>query len=473
MIILLGLYISFIAIIVIVVLQLIMTIRIWGKIKAIDNKIESLRLTSHIPEKILDSTSPINDGEQVDTTPENEIVAIEPTPKKTRKDLVLETIQAIKETDSDDLPSIMQELKKYFSCNINKDYFNDISSGDYFRFIDLRNNPDTRVVVIGDIHCDYYSLAAILIKLSTSEYDYFNNAVFVFLGDYLDRGAVLFEPLLLLKRLKDILGDRMIMLKGNHESISFNTKKKEIETKVSPNESCSCLNQYCSDDVDFLSQFAAFYSTLPTYVYLKTKNKNILLTHAAIPRDIFHDSFYIDDLSGNIVFEKNVEDNDRLQLRNAILKDMIWGDPKNYEEKIQVKGRFEFGSKQFLRFAKKNHIDLLFRSHEETAYGYEPFFNDMLYTIFSTGGEKNSQTNYPKVEPAFAVIKNKSYFIENSFIYQINNEDTIEYFNPFCLQKYTSKQIDYYKTNNEFICKKEQFDSIIKLYQTIKKIYKE
>lgn len=470
-----GLYIFFIPILVIVVVQFVIVFFIWSKLQSLNKKMDILQQTSLLPPKVPETTQPINDNnnEQVDKTPEHEIVIVESTPTKTKKEQVLEIIQAIKGTNSDDLPSIIQELKGYFSSNMNEDYFNDLSSEDYYRFIDLRNKPETRVVVIGDIHCDYYSLAAILIKLSVSKYDYYNDAIFVFLGDYLDRGAVLFEPLLLLKRIKDVLGDRMIMLKGNHESISFNTTKKIIETKVIPDESCNCLNQFCGDDKDFLSQFAMFYCTLPTYVYLKTKEKNILLTHAAIPRDIFHGSFRIDDFSGIIVFEGSVEKKDRLRLRNEILKDMIWGDPKHYEEKIQVKGRFEFGSKQFLRFAQKNHIDLLFRSHEETSYGFEPFFNEKLFTLFSTGGDDNSQTDYSRVEPAFAIIKNDSFSFENSFIYHFNNENAVEYINPLSMRKYTLKQIDNYAISKEFACEKDQFDIVKTLYKSIKHNFKE
>lgn len=496
MFILLGLYTALVGFLVIVVVQFIMTLRIWNKLKELSTKIDTSRKatlevnetegapypsplpTAVTPSSVSPSTpQPTKDktDEQVAETPKKKYhtTPVETKPIKSRKERVLEAIQAIKIADIDNLPSICKELKQHFSYNMNKDYLIDLSSSDYFRFIDLRDKPDIRVVVIGDIHCDFYSLAAILIKLSTSEYDYFEKAIFVFLGDYLDRGDVLFEPLLLLRYLKAILGDRMVMLKGNHESLSYNTTKKEIETKVVPNQSCGCLNQYCGQDQEFLSQFAAFYSTLPTYVYLKVKNKNIILTHAAIPRDIYLDSFYIDESNGNIVFEDNVKENDRLKLRNAILKDMIWGDPEHYEEKIQVKGRFEFGSKQFMRFARKNRIDLLFRSHEETPYGFEPFFNERLFTLFSTGGEHNSQTDYSKVEPAFAIIQNELFFIENSFIYQIKNGADVDYINPFCMRRYTSKQIDNYKTSKEFTCEKDQFAVVKKLFQTIKRIFNE
>ena len=123
------------------------------------------------------------------------------------------------EIQPEDLPRVEEEMIAYFDECKNEDYFNDIDSNNYYQFLDIREQPDIRVVIIGDVHCDYKSLAAVMLKLSVSEYDYFEKAYFVFLGDYLDRGCALFEPLLLLMDLKRILGDRLIMLRGNHELI--------------------------------------------------------------------------------------------------------------------------------------------------------------------------------------------------------------------------------------------------------------
>ena len=152
------------------------------------------------------------------------------TLRMTKKDMVLQAIQERShEIQAEDLPQVEKEMLDYFKEFKNKDYFNDIKSKDYYRLLDLRKKPEARVVVIGDIHCDFKSLAAILIKLSISEYDFFEKGFFVFLGDYLDRGGALFEPLLLLMDLQRILGERMIMLKGNHELIKYDEEKKILD----------------------------------------------------------------------------------------------------------------------------------------------------------------------------------------------------------------------------------------------------
>lgn len=466
--ILLGLYIFFIPILVIVVVQFVIIFYIWNKLQSLNKKIDILQQTSILPPKVPETTQPINNNEHVVKTPEHEIVNVESTPTKTKKELVLEALQAIKEVEEDDLPSIMPELKTYFSDYMNGDYTKDLSSKDYFRFIDLRSTPEVRVVVIGDIHCDYQSLSAILLKLSVSEYDYFEKAIFVFLGDYLDRGSMLFEPLLLLKQLNAILGDRLIMLKGNHESVRYNKDKQQITTKVIPNQSCECLNEYCVKDQEFLLLFASFYSTLPIYAYIKTIEKNVLLTHAAIPRDEFLNSIHFDDTTGCIKFESDVPTTERLNIRNSLLKDMIWGDPSEYDEKIQVdNGRFEFGRKQFEQWMSHNHIDLMLRSHEEAAFGYKSFFSDRLFTIFSTGGDENQQTGYPNVEPAFAIIQNKGFSIDNSYIYQKNIDNGRVYVNLFTKQIYTEKQRMNFELEDEFICNESEFRKVKEYFQII------
>lgn len=370
-------------------------------------------------------------------------------------------------TYEEDLPNVKKELLKHFEQYANSDYFKNLDSKDYCRFIDLRADMTARVVVVGDIHCDYPSLAAILLKLSVSDYDYFSNAYFVFLGDYLDRGSALFELLLLLKDLKEILGDRMIMLKGNHESIEYDESKQQLKPRVLPHETCDCLNDYCGNDKIFLKEFAAFYSTLPTYVYLKTEGRNILLTHAAIPRDMFIDKISLDEQNGAMVFSTNTLVDERLSMRNKICKDMIWGDPSPYSEKIQVDGRFEFGRKQFDRWISRNPIDLLLRSHEDAANGYTSFFDDRLFTIFSTGGTENPQTGYPKVQPAFCLIQNNQFVIENSFIYLVRKETGAMYINLLNKQVLTDKQIANFKMNEEFVCDESKCKQLREIFKSM------
>ena len=415
----------------------------------------------------------------------------------TKKEQVINVIlERSHEVQEEDLPSLEEEMLEYFNKYKNGDYFNNLNSKDYYRLLDLNDKPDARVVVVGDIHCDYNSLAAILLKLTVASYDYFEKGYFVFMGDYLDRGTMLFEPLLLLMDLKEILGERMIMLKGNHELISYNEEEKILEGRVVPQDSVPCLNEYCSENKQFLEAFGYFYKTLPTYVYLKVKDENILLTHGGIPRQIFLDMFSFDQNTGAIVFEdvymyqenKKVEESmlvdslkaktvklnvNILNTRNKILHDMIWGDPSNDEEKYQVAGRFQFGRKQFEAYATKNHLSRVFRSHEPVEYGYTPFYDNRLFTIFSTGGNDNEQSGYVDVQPAFAIIDAEgNYEIENSYIYRVVFSGVID----LIIDLYTEKIIRIqnagkYALNEEFCCTAQDALEIRALFNNIIKAF--
>lgn len=376
------------------------------------------------------------------------------------------------EIQIEDLPRVEDEMLAYFENFKNEDYFKDINSVQYYQMLDIREKLDSRVVVVGDVHCDYKSLVAILLKLSVSEYDYFEKGFFVFLGDYLDRGGALFEPLLLFMDLKRILGDRLIMLRGNHELIDYDEEKQELVGNVLPLDSVPCLNEYCIENKAFLKSFAYFYRTLPTYVYLKVADQNILLTHGSIPRQIFLDVFKYDEETGAIIFSDDQISKlnmDILDVRNVILTDMIWGDPSNDSEKCQVKGRFEFGSKQFEAYAEKNKLNRVYRSHEPVDEGYESFFNDCLCTIFSTGGFMNEQSGYLGVEPAFAIINaDGSYNIENSFLYHVTIEDEVDVsYNLYSGKLMKHKIINKYSLNPEFYCTGERAMQIKSLFSKV------
>lgn len=458
-------------------IQLYQISKMRDSIKDLKETIEKIKAESLTPSNqqespkanvtVVQEPSTSKHGNHVTSQHENEPAKQQKRDSPKKQD-VLNAIMKRREVEEGDLPMVMKELSSHFSPHPSGHWAEDLSDHSYYRLLDLRKEPSTRVVVIGDIHCDYYSLSAILLKLSIAQYDYFGKAYFVFLGDYLDRGACLFEPLLLLKDLKEILGDRMIMLKGNHESISYDAEKQTLKAFVRPNDSCECLKQYCSDSPEFLKAFAEYYRKLPTYVYLKTQGKNVLLTHASIPRDIFLNTFKFAEEDGRIQFETTIPDGERLLKRKSILKDMIWGDPKDYDEKMQVEGRFEFGRKQFERFYVRNHIDLIMRSHEEASLGYKSFFNNRVFTIFSTGGDKNPQTGYPEAEPAFAIISGSDLTIENSFLYQCLEGGNRWAVNLFSHQKYYGREAAGFQLSEEFVCNAEEREKQKKAFKAIR-----
>lgn len=74
--------------------------------------------------------------------------------------------------------------------------------------------PLTKVVVVGDLHGQLHDLIFLLKDAGYPGDD----RVFVFNGDYVDRGAWGLETFLLLLAWKVFLPDRVFLLRGNHES---------------------------------------------------------------------------------------------------------------------------------------------------------------------------------------------------------------------------------------------------------------
>lgn len=349
-----------------------------------------------------------------------------------------------KDINEEDLLRIQSELKAFFESQPHQPYY---------LLMDRRyEKEDKRLVIIGDTHCDYNSLAALFDKLSLSAYDYFANATFIFLGDYLDRGNILFEYLMLLVGFKKLLGERCIFLKGNHELIEYNAVTEKLESMVRPAETCPTLNSYCGTDKEFLTKFADYFTNLPYYILLKTTKGTDLLLHGGIPRDAIMDKCTISHDTGELL----VSGDERI--RAMALDNMIWADPRQERFKLQGGGsRFEFGYEQFEQFVIANKIDRIFRSHEPVHNGVEAFYDNRLYTVFSNGGTKNPVTGYPEVEnPVVAIMGvdgevrfesiffkkvtiNKGYTILNTVLYM--GEDASAGF---------SLELDDLHLNNEF-----------------------
>ncbi|ELP93204.1 Ser/Thr phosphatase family protein, partial [Entamoeba invadens IP1] len=74
-----------------------------------------------------------------------------------------------------------------------------------------------KVLVFGDIHGNYFNFLNILNDDQWKEIDH----VKVFLGDYVDRGKYSVETMITLICMKINEPDKVVLLRGNHESLSM------------------------------------------------------------------------------------------------------------------------------------------------------------------------------------------------------------------------------------------------------------
>ena len=260
-----------------------------------------------------------------------------------------------------------------------------------------------RYVIIGDLHCDFEALKGIITKLSMAQYDYFGQAVFIFLGDYLDRGFKPYQTLRLLFRLKQILGPRCIFLKGNHDGFYYDRSREIFYTAVHP---ANTIERMFNDfEPVTMEKFKMFFDRLPYFVLARIKEKRYFITHGGIPKDC-----YMDQVTPGRLEDLRLPFSSLRSRQSKVykaLESLTWGDPVDTGF-IRYQGdfRFEFGLVQFEHFKQSFGFTHLIRGHEPQKTGFQSCFYDQVHTIFSTGGKTNKTSYYAKIvpDPTFGII---------------------------------------------------------------------
>jgi len=223
-----------------------------------------------------------------------------------------------------------------------------------------------RALFVGDTHGDVHSsLKAFGVSAD----------VYIFLGDYVDRGPMQLENLLFLlaKKLED--PDRVLLLRGNHESPLMNIHYgffEEVGYRYGPRA---------------YSAFAKVFSTLP---YATLVNGSVLALHGGLATTL-----------------SSVEDLRRLSRPDELPSDrtafeVLWNDPsesvRGFAPSPRGPGIYLFGSDVFERFAEGSGIKLLVRAHEYFAEGVHRYFGGRVISVFSC-------RYYPASRPAALLIE--------------------------------------------------------------------
>ncbi|MBY8979754.1 MAG: metallophosphoesterase [Candidatus Lokiarchaeota archaeon] len=244
-----------------------------------------------------------------------------------------------------------------------------------------KDNPQEKVIVIGDLHGDLKSLMRLLdiINLENPKY-------VIFLGDIVDRGLYQLECLILVLALKIKESNKYYLLRGNHETLEVNRNYGFFQ---------DFLNRF--KDPKKFNHVTAIYNALP---YSALINESILCLHGGIPEEFNA----INRLRGIKTSEIN------LTYENAAksLLQIMWNDPKPNLKGFTVSFRGRdirfFGEDVFTDFMRENQLDYLIRAHERFPDGYKWFFNKQLLSIFSSANYRGTLTPIPA---SYAIIRNK------------------------------------------------------------------
>ncbi|CAE7739539.1 Upf1, partial [Symbiodinium pilosum] len=207
---------------------------------------------------------------------------------------------------------------------------------------------------------------------------------YVFLGDFVDRGAYSCDVVALLFSLKILYPQRIFLIRGNHEDRLMN---------VNYGFHADCTRKFGRDGDGIWERVNDVFEFLPIAALVEGA---ILCIHGGIGDSILS----LDDLRG---IPKPIqvvgEINERTTRRDRMVLDALWSDPTDNDQVLGVqvsprgKNTCRFGPDRVQDFNRRNSLKLIIRAHECVQHGYEYFAAGQLLTVFSATNYCNQHDN--------------------------------------------------------------------------------
>jgi len=243
------------------------------------------------------------------------------------------------------------------------------------------------IICIGDLHGDLAMLYALLEQTDFFNCIYKKNPpIWLFMGDYVDRGKESLETVVTVLNLKEKFPRNIIVLRGNHE-----TRTRAVQGNFRQQ-----LRELGPDNI--YNKVHALFDELPLMVITDQKR---MIVHGGIPID------------GEINL-KNCLVGDNVMGDLTAIYQLLWNDPlwhNPFGESVLPSynaGRGRFSMEQFNIFKQRTGIEQIIRAHEEVEgpeFAKTEGFPGVI-NIFTTGGEsKDSDYGYDVNKPYIARIK--------------------------------------------------------------------
>ncbi|CAD5230139.1 unnamed protein product [Bursaphelenchus okinawaensis] len=229
--------------------------------------------------------------------------------------------------------------------------------------LDLAAEPtliDVRagLYVCGDIHGQFNDLINMFILLGRPP-----TQRYLFLGDYVDRGAMSLECIMMLLTYKILYPQHVYLLRGNHECARVNKKYgfiDELEQVFGPNAGQAIW-----------AIFQRVFNVLPAGAIIE---KKIICMHGGL---------------SPLMYDINTIRAEKKPIKNpskGIINDMLWADPQHdvnfWRTSLRGSG-FCFGDKVVDEILATNNLELILRAHQICMDGFWVFNDRKLVTIFS------------------------------------------------------------------------------------------
>ncbi|KAJ9458571.1 Minor serine/threonine-protein phosphatase PP2A-1 catalytic subunit [Diplonema papillatum] len=235
--------------------------------------------------------------------------------------------------------------------------------------------------VFGDIHGNFGDLSYFMSNLIPFKHIRYCSHNFLFLGDYVDRGAYDVECLAYLCSLKIQAPDKIFLLRGNHEDRRQNASMSESFYN-------HCIKLFGSESgKELWARANDLFDMLPLCAVIENK---IFCCHGGVPRVPKADSgvqMRIRDVLRKIPRPWSVcGDTDDPYQQAAT--DLLWADPgkdiDTFRPNRERGCSCVFGQKAIEDFLETNGFDFLIRAHQFFSFGVNISKGGKVITLFSS-----------------------------------------------------------------------------------------
>jgi len=215
--------------------------------------------------------------------------------------------------------------------------------------------PSQNMIFVGDLHGELQS------ALSVQRYmEKYNNHYFIFLGDYADRGPEQVETFNLVMALNLAYPERVLMLRGNHES-------DEIASRYGFYH--AVLREF---SLDVFKYYSSVFEVLPIAAY---REGFAFACHGGVPEGVAS----IEEIQARNRRNPNFPDD--------VIFQLVWNDPREGNFRFYPNTRSSrarhYGQLAFDAFMGSIDAKIMFRAHEVIPEGYCTFFQNRLVSVFS------------------------------------------------------------------------------------------
>lgn len=213
--------------------------------------------------------------------------------------------------------------------------------------------PAKPLIFVGDTHGDWNTTKRVLSRYWKTP------AIFVFLGDYVDRGPHQIENMNFLFELKTITPNRLMILRGNHETPKVNRSYGFYDT----------VQETLGDVID---QYWRTFAKLPLAAI--SQSQKIFAVHGGIPEQLV-------DIKEINALPKEIEP------EHPIAIQLLWNDPqetlRGFGPSMRGSRIRTFGQDVTEEFMAQNSVELIVRAHEVFPHGFHEFFDGRILSLFS------------------------------------------------------------------------------------------